>query len=375
MFNTLGVIILDNIVKLKKIMDEEGLSDIMIVSPENIEYFLGVKTIADSLLLLHISSSEAKLYLPILEYYRYNDLLRDTDIEVVAVSKNIKPKDAEILDISWKDLVKNIVENSEKIGIDKSHPTFLSSILLEIRDEHVIDVSKKINKYRMVKEEWEIEAIKKAIEITSKGIYEIVDNLSETMTEAKVAGIFEYSVRSEGVEEYAFTPLTLFKPGNSYPHNLPSDTVLGKNNLVLVDVGVKYMRRCSDITRMIIWGSISEEEKKAIEIVNEAIDRAIEKIEPGVKANEVDQAARKYIEEHGYGDKFIHGLGHGIGVVVHEHPYIRSTSDTVLEPGMVFTIEPGIYVAGKYGIRIEEDVLVTKKGVSILSKGIERVIT
>ena len=225
----------------------------------------------------------------------------------------------------------------------------------------------------MIKEDWEIEAIEKAIEITGNAIYNIVDNLSENLTETEISGVFEYSVRKEGVRRYAFEPLILVKPGNSYPHNLPSNNKLGKNNLLLIDVGVKYKERCSDITRMVVWGSISEEEKKVLEIVNEAIDRAIEKIQPGVKAGEVDEAARSYIEENGYGEKFIHGLGHGIGVVVHEQPYIRRGVETVLEPGMVFTIEPGIYIAGKYGVRIEEDVLVTKSGVKILSKNIERV--
>ena len=364
---------MNNSSKLYKILEEHELSDLVITSPENIEYFLGIETVADSVVLLHVSKNEFSVYVPILEYYRFRDKLEKDKIKVYAVSKKLKPSDASIVDKSWKDIISSIIESSKRVGFDKSHSSPLSGIVSSFSSEKIIDVSNTINKYRMIKEDWEIEAIEKAIEITGNAIYNIVDNLSENLTETEISGVFEYSVRKEGVRRYAFEPLILVKPGNSYPHNLPSNNKLGKNNLLLIDVGVKYKERCSDITRMVVWGSISEEEKKVLEIVNEAIDRAIEKIQPGVKAGEVDEAARSYIEENGYGEKFIHGLGHGIGVVVHEQPYIRRGVETVLEPGMVFTIEPGIYIAGKYGVRIEEDVLVTKSGVKILSKNIERV--
>ncbi len=367
---------MDNLVKLTKILEENDLTDLIIISPENIEYFLGVETVADSLALLHISrDGYASIYVPVLEYYRFKDSLNSKKIKVYGVSRKLKPEDASIVSKSWKDIAKEIIDKGNRIGIDRSHSSPLSGILHGITSEKIVDVSNKINKYRMIKEDWEIEAIVHAIEITGKAIYDVVNNLSENTTETEVAGIFEYNVRKEGIRRYAFEPLILFKPGNSYPHNLPSNTRLGDKNLVLLDVGVKYRERCSDITRMVIWGSISEEEKKVIEIVNEAINRALETIQPGVKAGEVDKAARSYIEEKGYGNRFIHGLGHGIGVVVHEQPYIRKDNETILEPGMVFTVEPGIYIPGKYGVRIEEDVLVTKDGVKVLSSNIERVFT
>lgn len=365
---------MDNINKLLDLVEENRLSDLIISSPENIEYFLGIETIADSPVMLHVSSDkQITVYVPVLEYYRFNNSLMNKNVKVYGVSRKIILEDAEIITKSWKEIISEIINRGKRIGIDKTYPSPLSRYLYSYSNEKIIDVSEKISRYRMIKEDWEIDAISRAIEITGKAIYDIVDSLTENISETEVAGLFEYSVRREGIKRYAFEPLTLFKPGNSYPHNLPSNTKLGKNNLILIDIGVKYLGRCSDITRMVVWGSISRDEKKVIEIVEEAIYRAIDTIQPGVKASEVDKASRSYIEEKGYGNKFIHGLGHGLGVVVHEPPYIRKDNDTVLEPGMIFTVEPGIYIAGKYGVRIEEDVLVTKDGVRILSANIERV--
>ncbi|OYT40562.1 MAG: peptidase M24 [Desulfurococcales archaeon ex4484_58] len=367
---------MDNLRKLEKLLEERNLKDILIISPENIDYFLDVRTIADSLIILRASRDEGfKLYVPILEYYRFRDSLVGKNVEVFGVSRTIKPSDTNIVEKNWNDLVREVFEKNEKVGVDISHSSPLLSTVVKIGGERIVNVSEDIDRFRMIKDEWEINSIKKAIEITGNGIYRITDNLTEEITETQLAGVFEYNVRREGVEEYAFPPLILFKPSNSYPHNLPSTNKLGDKNLVLVDVGVKYMGRCSDITRMIIWRSISSEEKRALEILEEAIDEAIDHVQPGVKASEVDMKARRIVEKYGFGEKFIHGLGHGFGVVVHEKPYIRMNSETILEPGMVFTIEPGIYVAGRYGVRIEEDVLVRKDGVEVLTRNISRVLT
>jgi len=366
----------NNINKLLELLEKTGLNSIIILSPENIEYFLGIETIADAWLMLHVNRETGlELYVPLLDYYRYRDQLEGKDIEVYGVSKKLEAGDARIVRKEWSEILKNIIGRWGKIGVDSSHASPASIILKNIPREKIVDVSKHIDGYRMVKEDWEIDSIVNAIEITGRGIYKVIESLTHNITELELAGIFEYSVRKEGVREYAFSPLILFKPGNSYPHNLPSTTQLSDSDLVLVDVGVKYGGRCSDITRMAIWGSISEEEKRVIEVVEEALGEAIDTIQPGVKASDVDRAARKVIERAGLGEKFIHGLGHGLGVVVHEAPAIRAGSDVELKPGMVFTVEPGVYVAGKYGVRIEENVVVTKSGSRILSRDIDRVFT
>ncbi|MEM1675111.1 MAG: Xaa-Pro peptidase family protein [Desulfurococcaceae archaeon] len=365
-----------NLNKLIEIIRVNELSGLILVSHENIEYFLDLEVVGESPVIVYVSDNGLiEIYVPVLDYYRYGSLVENRNIEVYAVSKTLKPSDMKIVELDWRDIIeKKIVEN-RKIGVDKSHSSPLSGVLSAISSEKIVDISKDIDNYRMLKEEWEIEAISEAIDIVGDAIHRIIDNLHDRITEVEIAGLFEYYSRKRGVKRFAFEPLVLFKPGNSYPHNLPSNTELGINNLILLDLGVKYRNRCCDLTRMVIWGSVSSEEKNVLEIVSTAVDKAIDIIQPGVKASEVDGIARKYIEEKGFGNRFIHGLGHGIGVVVHEKPFIRVNSDIELKPGMVFTIEPGIYFNNKYGVRIEENVLVTKTGVKVLSSGIDRVFT
>ena len=361
--------------KLHSLAEEENLDIIVMTAPDNIEYFLGIRTIADSPLLLIYSRRDEKIaiYTSLLEYYRFRDTLEPRGVEVIALSRHLKPGDARVTDKKWSEIIEGIT-GYDKIGFDKGMQSPLKQTVLEKLGGKIVDVSKKIWKYRMIKEDWEIRAIKKAVEITGKGIFEAVNNLKPSTTEAETAGFFEQHVRRHGIDEYAFPPLILFKPGNSYPHNLPGEKKLGRNNLVLLDVGVKVAGRCSDITRMAPWGKPSMEEEKIMEIVSEAIDEVIDKAEPGMTGEEIYMLAYKVIEKNGYGERFIHGLGHGFGVLVHEQPYISSGVKTVIEPGTVFTVEPGIYLPGRFGVRIEEDVLMTKKGLKVLSSRIPRII-
>ncbi|ADV65213.1 M24 family metallopeptidase [Desulfurococcus mucosus] len=353
--------------KLLSLMEEKGLQDLILVSPENIEYYTGVEAVADAVMMLHVSrGGSISLYVPLLEYYRYRDSLPGS-IEVKAVTKTLKPSDVKASEKDYPDIVKEIAGSSNRVGVDKSHPGSLTAVLQSLPAERIVDVSEDIWRHRMIKDEEEIAAVRRAVEITIKGIRVVQDNVADGVTEAELAGVFEERVRREGVGKYAFEPIIAFKPNNSYPHTLPGRRRLGKRDLILVDVGVKHGGRCSDLTRMITWGRPSPEERKSLEAVEEALWESIDHIYPGVKAGDVAETAVKVLEKHGLREKFIHGLGHGIGVVVHEPPYLRIGNSTVIEPGMVFTVEPGVYFNGAYGVRMEEDVLVTRKGARVLS--------
>ncbi len=366
---------MDFIYKLRKLHEETGLDDIVIISPENIEYFLGVPTIADSMIVLYSHRGDLEVYVPILEYYRYRDMLSEQDVEVYAVSKKIKPSDARVFEGEYKDLFEKIGTGKEKIGCDIGYSSPLINPLREKLGKKIVDISESITGYRMKKEPWEIERIKKAIKITQNSIKALVSYIQEGITEAQLAGVFEHRARQYNVSQYAFDPIIVFNPGTSYPHNIPGPNKLRRPNLILVDVGVKYQGRCSDLTRMILWGRPKKEWRRALEAVNEAINEVIDKAEPGMTGEEIAKIAIDVIAKHGYRERFIHGLGHGLGVVVHEHPYLTLGSTTKVEPGVVFTIEPGIYIPGDFGIRIEEDAVMTEKGVKILSSSLERIIT
>ncbi len=362
--------------KLVDLAEKHGLDLLLITAPDNIEYFLGIRTIADTPILLSYNrrTGSTTVYTSLLEYYRFRDNLSRLGIEVIGLSRKLKPGDARTTDKKFSEIIEELA-GTGKVGYDRGMESPLRSIVLEKLGERITDVSDDIWSYRMRKEEWELEAIKKAINITGKGIREAVNNLREEASEAEIAGFFEYRVRREGIDEYAFPPLILFKPGNSYPHNLPGTTKLGGRNLVLMDVGVKHAGRCSDITRMAYWGEPISGEKEVVEMISEAIDDVIDKAEPGMRAEDIYMIAYEAIEKKGYGERFIHGLGHGFGVLVHEQPYITSGEDRRVEPGTVFTVEPGVYLPGRFGVRIEEDVLMTKKGLRVLSSGIPRVFT
>jgi len=359
--------------KLMKIMDEKELDAILITRPDNIQYYLGIKTIADSVLILHVSTKEnPTVYVPVLEYYRFRDTIGKY-VDVKAFSKTMKLIDGVVIEKKVEEIVSEVASKYNKIGTDlRGSPIAIT--IKEALKEKAIDIMKYIVEQRSIKEDDEIKSIQKAIDATIKGIKMAIDSMHKDITEASLAGIFEYRVRIEGNEEQAFPPLVLFKPGNSYPHNLPSTKKLGRRNLVLIDVGIKINGYCSDLTRTIPWGNIKREEYKVIEAVNEAIENVIDKAEPYMTGDEIDRIARKTLAKYGYDKYFIHGLGHGLGINVHEPPYLTIKYEKKIVPGMVFTIEPGVYIPGKFGVRIEENALMTEKGIKILSSKLPRIL-
>ncbi|WFO76255.1 aminopeptidase P family protein [Desulfurococcaceae archaeon MEX13E-LK6-19] len=362
-----------NLHKLTRILEEKNLEAIVLVEPSNIQYYTGLKMIADPVMVFYINrDGEKKLYTPVLEYYRARNNL-PPEIEVYALSKKLVIEDMKQEKASPDEIVVKFVSQHKKIGIDAKTLPQLRKIV-DYQSKNIVDISDDVWKHRMQKEDWELEIIKRAIDITIKGIKTAVDHLHEGITDAELAGVFEHRVRLEGVEEYAFQPLVLFKPDNSYPHNLPTGKRIGKRDLVLIDVGVKINGYCSDLTRTIPWKRPTAEERKALEAVEEAISEVVDKAEPGMKGSEIDSIARRVLEKHGLAKYFIHGLGHGLGIDVHERPYLTQGYDKPIEENMVFTIEPGVYIAGKYGVRIEEDAVMTSKGIKVLSRKLERIL-
>lgn len=363
----------NNIRKLQDLLIDKKLDAVIIVDPSNIQYYTGLKKIADPPMALYINSDgEKTLYVTVLEYYRARNSL-PKDIEVVAVSTKLSFEDMRLEKSTLENIVEDIVNKHNRVGIDtKTRPPL--SRIVEYKNNKIVNISDEIWRHRVRKERWEIDMIRKAVEITIKGIRTLVDNLNENITDTQLAGIFEQRVRLEGVEDYAFPPLILFKPENSYPHNLPVGKNIGKRDLVLVDVGVKINGYCSDLTRTVPWKRPSMEERKALEAVVEAVDEVLDKAEPGMKGSEIDSIARNVLKKHGLDKYFTHGLGHGLGIDVHEKPYLTNGSNEVIEENMVFTIEPGVYVPGRYGVRIEEDVVMTSRGLKVLSRRLERIL-
>ncbi|MEM1794241.1 MAG: Xaa-Pro peptidase family protein [Desulfurococcaceae archaeon] len=358
--------------KVVELMESKNLDSVVITRSDNLQYYLNVDILADSTVILYVNrGGEATVYTPPLEYYRLKDSLKG--INVKAFSKTIKLPNEVVIEKSLEELITDLTKDSRRIGVDiESSP--IASKVIKILGGKLIDVTSDVYKQRMIKDDSEVEAIREAIKATVAGIKTAVSMLSDDVTEVELAGLFEARARSMGCKEHAFPTIVLFKPTNSYPHGMPSYRKLGKRNLVLIDAGVKVKGYCSDITRSIPWGRVAKEEVKILEAINEAVESALDSIAPGVKASEVDSIARRTLDKYGYSKHFIHGLGHGFGVSVHEPPYITIGSETIIEPGMVFTIEPGVYIPGVIGVRIEEDVLVNNRGAKVLTNSLSRII-
>jgi Xaa-Pro dipeptidase len=221
---------------------------------------------------------------------------------------------------------------------------------------------------RIRKDEAEISAMQKAVHIAQDALQSALPAIKPGITEKELAAEITVQLLRHGSNsQLPFTPIVASGPNSANPHAFPGDRELKNGDLVILDWGANVDGYFSDLTRTFTLGEPDNEMKIIARIVNQANSAAREAAGPGVTAQEVDQAARRVIEEAGYGQYFIHRTGHGLGLETHEAPYIRDGNLLSLEPGMSFTIEPGIYITGRGGVRIEDDVLITDQGLRSFS--------
>jgi Xaa-Pro dipeptidase len=228
-----------------------------------------------------------------------------------------------------------------------------------IKDFEFEPLSNIISQLRVIKSREEIECHKKAADVVDKVFKKIIEYGLKGKSEKEVAEQIEYLIKNSGADGIAFEPIVASGPNSANPHHSPNDRLIKDGDMVVLDYGAKCGGYCSDITRTVAVGEISEEAKKVYEVVKQAQQEGIKRVRENISAKDVDLSVRNIIERNGYGKYFIHRTGHGLGLEVHEEPYISSSSETFLREGMVFTIEPGIYLPGMFGVRIENDVAVT----------------
>ncbi len=259
----------------------------------------------------------------------------------------------------------------EKVGISFNETAHSEFVALEKAGISLVDIDEPFALATAVKNEWELSCIEKACEIAEDGFNALLPQIEEGMTEKEVAALLEYEMRKRGAEGVSFETIVAFGAHASVPHHVTGETKLQFGDEILIDFGCRVEGYCSDITRTFLFGDDGkhEEFKKAYACVLEAHERAKAGIVSGMTGKAVDAIARDYLTEQGYGELFTHSLGHGIGLRVHESPYLSPKRENILEDGMVFSDEPGVYVAGEYGIRIEDTVaLVNGKIKSFMSK-------
>jgi Xaa-Pro aminopeptidase len=228
-------------------------------------------------------------------------------------------------------------------------------------------LEEEIRNLRAVKDDAEMALTRTAIDLSSKAFLHIIEMLEDGVVEKEVALEMEFFMKRTGVQALGFDIITASGKRSALPHGRASEKRIEKGDFILIDFGSDFRGYHSDQTRTLICGNPSPKQEKIYQIVKDAHDRAIERVRPGIPICEVDSAARDYIRDQGYGDYFGHGTGHGIGLAVHEDPVVNSENKDLLKEGMVFTIEPGIYIPDWGGVRIEDMVRVTSNGAEVLT--------
>jgi len=258
----------------------------------------------------------------------------------------------------------------QTIGIESEHFTIADKKRLSKFRWAAVrlkDAPPIVERFRMVKDEGEIDLIRSAVQLGAKIYDRALEVLRPGIKEVDVAAEMELAARRGGAESMSFETIIASGPRSALPHGRASATPISRSAFVVCDFGVILSGYCSDETRTVWVGTPSDDGRQAYEAVREAQQAAIDAVKPGVTTGEVDAAARKALRKSGFGKYFTHSTGHGVGLEIHENPRVAEGQKEILQPGMVITIEPGVYFPGKWGIRIEDMVVVNAGGGEVLT--------
>lgn len=355
---------MNKITQLQNYLNEFDIDAAFITNPDNVFYVSGFKSNPHERLLGVMVFKEAEPFLicPQMEMPDAKNAGWAGDIVGHADTEN----SMELLHRT----ASSRTDTVKKMAIEKSHMTVerCEALAEFFGNTEFMALDNKINAMRVTKDEAELQILREAAELADYAIEIGARTLREGITEIEVMTEIELALKKRGVTHMSFDTTVLSGPKAASPHGKTGDRKIQKGDLVLFDLGVVHKGYCSDITRTLAFGEPNEEQKAVYNVVLEAELAAVNAVKPGITAAELDQISRQVIEEAGYGQFFTHRLGHGLGISVHEFPSLHGANQMVMEAGMVFTIEPGVYVPGKIGVRIEDDVAVTENGVEVLTK-------
>ena len=349
---------------LSNFLKENNLDAALITTPDNVFYVSGFRSNPHERLLGVMIFQDAS---PIMICPK----MEEPDAKAAGwVADIVGHKDT---DNPWQ-LVKDAIDkkgiNMSKMAIEKSHMTVerLEAVQDLFPQASFTRLDDQLNSMRVIKDEKELDILRKAAEYADYAIEVGVNEIAEGKTELEILTAIELALKKKGIAHMSFDTMVLSGPKTASPHGKPGDRKIQKGDFVLFDLGVIYKGYCSDITRTVSFGEPTDAQKEVYETVRKAEQDAVDAVKPGIRAMDLDNIARDVITEAGYGEFFTHRLGHGLGISVHEFPSLTGTNEMTLKEGMVFTIEPGIYHPQITGVRIEDDVVVTKDGVEVLTK-------
>ncbi|PEL13998.1 Xaa-Pro peptidase family protein [Bacillus sp. AFS017336] len=270
-------------------------------------------------------------------------------------------------------LVRDVIESRNKMkqfAVEKHEISYfyIESLQQIIGEVEFASLDPILSEMRLVKDAGEIEILREAAAFADYGVQVGIEALKEGITELEVLGKIEFELKKKGIKDMSFPPIVLFGKNASNPHGASGENKLKKGDIALFDLGVKYKGYCSDITRTVIFGNTNSKLDKIYNTVLQANLAGVDASQPGTRIGDVDLAGRHVIQAAGYGDFFPHRIGHGLGIDIHEAPSMNDANEGILKSGMVITIEPGIYLNGLGGVRIEDDVVITENGCEVLTK-------
>ncbi|MGD8369627.1 MAG: aminopeptidase P family protein [Desulfobacterales bacterium] len=354
------------IARVRKTLDELGLDTFMVTVPENRRYLSGYRAAdtqfdetagallitADRLLLATDSrfELEAARQAPGFERYIYK---KGLDREISAILSEL---------------------GTRRLGFESVRLSVLQfeTIRAAIAESRLavetVATEGIVERLRLKKSRAEIEAIRRALLLAESAFQNVLDSLSPGITEAALAWTLERSLREAGADALSFDSIVAAGVNAALPHAVPSDRKIASGEPVLFDWGVRLNGYCSDISRTVVIDEPDDRFARVFAAVREAQEKAIEAIRPGMSGKAVDQVARDHIERCGFGGRFGHGLGHGVGLAIHEAPRLSPVRDDILEPGMVVTVEPGVYLPDWGGVRLENMVVITENGAEVLNR-------
>ncbi|WP_341960940.1 Xaa-Pro peptidase family protein [Planococcus maritimus] len=334
--------------KLREQMQKRELDSLLVTNPYNLRFITGFTGTAGLAL---ITPNDAWF----ITDFRYTEQAGEQvkEFKVVQAQKGLL------------DEVARIVQEAavERLAFEQDYMTFATYSQYQEKLTATLEpVSGLIEQLRMVKAPEEIDVLKAAAKIADDAFEHICTYIKPGMTELQVSNELEFFMREQGATSSSFDIIVASGLRSALPHGVASDKKIEQGDLITLDFGALYQGYVSDITRTVAVGEPSDKLKEIYKIVLDSQVLALEKIKPGMTGIEADAIARDYIKSKGYGEAFGHSTGHGIGLEVHEGPGLSFRSETVLEPGMAVTVEPGIYLPGIGGVRIEDDILITETG-------------
>ena len=346
--------------RLAERLPEKELDAILISAPENRQYLSGFTGSAGYLFI-----AKGKAVLVTDSRYTEQATHQAPDFQVVQVRGG------------WDWLLELLKESGiQRLGFESQDMTVATyNRLLDAlkEDDDLVKVSLVAasglaEEQRITKDIGELASLQRAIDASDRAMEAVCPTIREGMTEREVAWRMEMAMREFGADGISFDTIVAAGPNGAMAHHMPSDQAISMGEPIVIDMGARVDGYCSDITRTVLVGEPDDTFRKIYDIVLGAQLTAINTVRPGMTGEECDELSRGVIVEAGYGDNFGHSLGHGVGLAVHENPRVAQKSTDTLQPAMVFTVEPGIYISGWGGVRIEDIVVLDEKGATPLSK-------